>query len=191
MDGDRFAQLIYLGLMLAALGGWVLVEYRSRLGHFMRSLMAWGMIFVGVMAGYGLWGDLRRDFTPRQMVTETGELIVPRAQDGHYYMNVLIDGKEVQFLADTGASNVVLSRADAQTLGIDVGNLVFLGEAMTANGQVRTARVILADMVAGPFRDVDVTAWVNEGEMDMSLLGMDYLGLFRIRIGDGEMVLSR
>lgn len=191
MDGDRFWQLLYLGLLLAALGGWVLVEYRARLGQAMRAAMAWGMIFVGVMAGYGLWSDLRHDILPRQMVSAAGELIVPQAEDGHYYMNIRINGKDIIFLADTGATNLVLSRADAATLGIDIADLAFLGEATTANGAVKTARVKLAEVIGGPFRDQNVTAWVNEGEMDTSLLGMDYLGLFNIQIRDGEMVLSR
>jgi aspartyl protease family protein len=191
LDADRISQLIYLGILLLAIGGWVIVEYRTRLGLALRSALAWGMIFVAIMAGYGLWGDLRRDITPRQMVTEAGELVLPQAQDGHYYMNILIDGKEILFLADTGATNIVLNRSDAEALGIDVRGLPFLGNAMTANGEVRTARVKLAKVVSGPFQDNDVTAWVNEGEMDTSLLGMDYLGLFIIKIGDGQMVLSR
>ena len=191
MDADRISQLIYLGILLLAIGGWVIVEYRTRLGLALRSALAWGMIFVAIMAGYGLWGDLRHGITPRQMVTEAGELVLPQAQDGHYYMNILIDGKEILFLADTGATNIVLNRSDAEALGIDVRGLPFLGNAMTANGEVRTARVKLSQVVSGPFQDNDVTAWVNEGEMDTSLLGMDYLGLFSIKIGDGEMVLSR
>ncbi len=191
MDADRITQLIYLGILLLAIGGWVIVEYRTRLGLALRSALAWGMIFVGIMAGYGLWGDLRQNITPRQMVTEAGELVLPQAEDGHYYMTLQIDGKEILFLADTGASNIVLNRNDAETLGIDINGLPFLGEAMTANGTVRTARVKLAKVVSGPFQNSDVTAWVNEGAMDTSLLGMDYLGMFKIRIGDGQMVLSR
>lgn len=191
MSGETITRLIYLGVLLLAVGGWLVVEYRTRLGLALRSALAWGMIFVGIMAVYGLWGDLRRDIAPRQMVTEAGELMLPQAQDGHYYMTILIDGKEILFLADTGASNIVLSRSDAETLGIDLRDLTFLGQAMTANGSVRTARVSLAKVDAGPFQHRDVTAWVNEGEMDTSLLGMDYLGLFNIQIGKGQMVLSR
>ena len=58
----------YCLLLLAALGGWVLVEYRQRLGFALRTGLAWGMIFVGVAAGYGLWGDIRRDIRPSQTV---------------------------------------------------------------------------------------------------------------------------
>ena len=61
MNGDDLGRLAYLGLLLTAVGGWVIVEYRQRLGQALRVAMAWGLIFVGLMAGYGLWNDLRRD----------------------------------------------------------------------------------------------------------------------------------
>ena len=72
MDGDTFGRFLYLALLLAAVGGWVLVEFRQRMGQTLRAATAWGLIFLGVMAGYGLWKDIRRDILPRQMVTSAG-----------------------------------------------------------------------------------------------------------------------
>ena len=94
-------------------------------------------------------------------------------------------------MADTGASNMVLSTQDAERLGIDPASLVYLGQAQTANGIVRTARVELPEIALGPFRDTDFPAWVNEGEMGMSLLGMEYLGLYRVEIAGDQMILRR
>lgn len=190
MNGDDLGRLAYLGLLLAAVGGWVIVEYRQRLGQALRVALAWGLIFVGLMAGYGLWNDLRRDIRPDQMVT-TDRVEIPRAQDGHYYVRLLVNGREMTFMADTGASNIVLSPGDAASLGIDVAGLNFFGEANTANGVVRTARVKLDQVDLGPFQDSGVTAFVNEAPMEGSLLGMDYLGLFSIRIEGDKMVLTR
>lgn len=191
MEGDTIARLGYLALLLVAVGSWVIVEYRGRLGVAFRTATAWGLIFVGVMAGYGLWADIRTDIAPRQAVMEGGEIRVPRAEDGHYYIVLEINGTNVQFMADTGASNVVLSLADARRLGIDPAALMYLGEARTANGTVRIARVTLPEVALGPYTDTKVNAWVNEGELDISLLGMDYLGLYRIEIDRGEMILRR
>lgn len=190
LGGDDSARLIYLGLLLAALAGWVMVEYRKRMGQALRTALAWGMIIVGLMAGYGLWQDIRHDIRPQQSES-SDRIVLPRAQDGHYYPSVTVQGQEITFMADTGASSVVLSPADARALGIDVAHLVFLGQAMTANGVVRTATVTLHDVSLGPFRDASVTAQVNEAEMDVSLLGMDYLGRFSVTMAGDEMVLSR
>lgn len=191
MSGDDATRLAYLGILLVAVGGWVVIEYRSRIGFALRTAMAWGLIFLGVMAGYGLWTDIRNEAAPRQMLGAAGEIEVPRSADGHYYITLDIDGRQQRFMADTGATNVVLSREDAARLGIDVGALVYSGIAMTANGRVRTARATLSNVRLGPYEDASLPVWVNEGELGTSLLGMDYLGRFRIAIDRGTMVLTR
>ncbi|MGQ0567002.1 MAG: retropepsin-like aspartic protease family protein [Gemmobacter sp.] len=191
MDNGDVARLIYLGLLLVAVGGWVLVEYRGRLGFALRTAMAWGLIFVGVMAGYGLWNDIRQSDAPQQMMAEGGAVVLPRAPDGHYYLTLTIDGTPLEFLVDTGATSVVLSRDDARKLGIDPATLAYLGEANTANGPVRTARVTLSDVTLGDVVDARLPAYVNDGAMDGSLLGMEYLGRFRIEIDGDRMVLTR
>ena len=190
MDGDTTARLLYLGLLLASLGGWIMIEYRKRIGAALRAALAWGMIVVGLMAGYGLWGDISRDVMPMQSVAEAS-VIIPRAGDGHYYPKLAVAGQEITFMADTGASSVVLSPADARKLGIDPGSLAYFGQAMTANGMVRTATVTLRDVTFGPFQDAALSAQVNEAEMDISLLGMDYLGRFAVTMAGNEMVVSR
>lgn len=191
MDGDDFGRLAYLILLLAAIAGWVMVEFRQRMGQTLRMAAAWGLIFIGAMAGYGLWQDIKTDISPFQTVTDHGTVELPRAEDGHYYPMLAVNGTELRFMADTGATNIVLSREDARLLGFDPETLMYTGEAMTANGPVRTARVTLDQVQFGPFRDAGLNAFVNDGEMEGSLLGMDYLGLFRIEITQDRMILSR
>lgn len=191
MDDGDFGRLAYLVLLLLAVGGWVAVEYRNRMGQALRTGLAWALIFVGVMAGYGLWEDLRRDMIPQQSVSQTGRIEIPRSGDGHYYVTLRINDTPIRFLADTGASNIVLSRDDAAALGLDPESLEYRGSAQTANGTVRTARVTLPVVELGQVRDTDLGAYVNDGEMDGSLLGMDYLGLYRIEIDRDRMILVR
>jgi aspartyl protease family protein len=190
IDGEDLGRMAYLGLILLALIGWVVVEYKSRLGFAVRSAAAWAMIFIGVTAGYGIWQDMQGRILPMQEVTG-GAVELPRAGDGHYYATLTIDGTEIEFLADTGASELVLNEEDAARLGIDRSTLRYLGEAQTANGIVRTARVVLPVVEFGPFRDTDVVAYVTDGDMGGSLLGMSYLGRFRIEIAERRMILSR
>lgn len=191
MDSETTGRLLYLVLLLAAVGGWVIVEYRQRMGQALRTAAAWCLIFIGVMAGYGLWNDLRTEIAPQQMVSDAGMIEVPRAADGHYYLTLDINGTPVQFLADTGATNMVLSARDARRVGIDLDDLVYLGTAQTANGTVRTARVELPSVMLGPYADRDFSAWVNQGEMSDSLLGMEYLSLYRVEIAGNRMILRR
>jgi aspartyl protease family protein len=185
------ARVGYLAIILVALGGWVLVEFRQRMGQALRMGLAWGLIFVGVMAGYGLWSDIRRDVMPIQEVAQDGAVEVPRSADGHYYLTLMINGTGVGFMVDTGASGMVLAAKDAERLGIDPASLEFRGQANTANGVIRTARVTLPLVELGPFRNADFGAFVTEGDLDQSLLGMDYLGQFRMEFDGGKLVLRQ
>lgn len=191
MDPETTGRLFYLVLLLAAVGGYVLVEYRKRMGEALRTAVAWGLIFIGVMAGYGLWTDMRSHIAPVQTIAEGGTIEVPRAEDGHYYLTLTIDGTPIQFLADTGATSMVLSNRDARRLGIDPESLIYLGRAQTANGTVATARVELGTVELGPYRDEGFDAWVNQGDMDASLLGMEYLSLYRVEMAGDRMILRR
>jgi aspartyl protease family protein len=191
MDEDILGRLVYLGLLLLAISGWIVVEMRREMGKTLRTAAAWGLIFLAAVAGHGLWKDVGARMSPQQTVTEGGTIELPRRDDGHYYATLTINGEAIEFLADTGATTMVLSQDDARRLGIDPEALVYLGEASTANGIVRTARIELDSVDFGPFRDTGFPAWVNDGEMDGSLLGMDYLGLYRIEIDGDRMILSR
>jgi aspartyl protease family protein len=190
MDSLDLGNLVYLLLLLGAVGGWAMVEYRGRMGFALRTALAWGLIFLGVAAGYGLWQDIRASTLSVQRV-EAGRIEVPRGRDGHFHLTLEVAGTPVRFLVDTGATNVVLGRGDARRLRIDRTGLAFTGTAATANGTVRTARVTLADVALGPFRDDRIAAYVTDGDMEGSLLGMDYLRRYRIEIAGDRMVLTR
>ena len=125
-------------------------------------------------------------------MTDTGRIEVPRGPDGHYYLTLDINDAPVRFVVDTGATSMVLTKTDAERVGLTADDLIFYSEAMTANGPVRTAPVRLDDVALGPFHDANVRAFVNEGEMNQSLLGMDYLIRYaRLEITNGQLILER
>ncbi len=192
MSGDDFGRLAYLVLLGLAVGGYFLAQNRTNLGKTAQQAAIWGVIFVGVIAGVGLWSDIRDDVAPRQMVVGNGVIEVPRGTDGHYNLVLGVNGTPMPFVVDTGASGIVLTEADATRAGIDLSALVYSGRASTANGPVETARAKVAELRLGDIVDHDVTVYVNRGEMDGSLLGMDYLQRFsRIEIVDGKLILTR
>lgn len=192
MNGDQIASLAYLGLLGAVVAGWFFVSNRDSLGRTAQMAAVWGFIFLGVIAAYGLWSDISRQIAPRQSIMADGGIEVPRGPDGHYHLTLRINGTPVDFIVDTGATQLVLSRRDAQRVGIDPDGLAYMGNAQTANGVVRTAPVRLDRVELGGVIDTDLRAVVNEGEMDGSLLGMGYLGLFeRIEIANDRLLLTR
>jgi aspartyl protease family protein len=192
MDNADLPRLIYLVILGAAMIGWLVTESRNSLGRTARSLLVWGLLFIGLMAGYGLWGDIRNDILPRQSVLENGAgIAVPRSQDGHFHLTLNVDGVPVDFLVDTGATDIVLTLEDARRVGIDPENLAFLGRARTANGVVETAYTRVGSVGLGPIRFDGVEVAVNGGEMEGSLLGMAFLSRFgRIEIADNRLLLE-
>ena len=192
-EGTDPARLTYLLLLGGFLLFWLLAANRGRGGSIFRQASVWALIFVGTIAAVGLWLDVRQETLPRQAVmAEGGQIEVRRHHDGHFYLTLQIRDVPVSFVVDTGATELVLSRRDAERVGIDPDRLVYQGRARTANGVVRTARVVLDEVALGPIRDNRVTAWVNEGAMDISLLGMSYLRRFdRIEISGDRLILHR
>lgn len=193
MNTDDTMRLIYLVLLGSVIGGYFFVSNRNRLGQMARHALLWGLIFLGVIAAVGLWGDIRNDVAPRQSALQDGSgITVPRAPDGHYYLTLRADGTAIRFVVDTGATDIVLSQQDARRAGIDLQDLVYSGVAGTANGTVRTAQARIGQLQLGPITDRDVRVSVNQGEMSHSLLGMAYLQRFgRLEISNGTLVLER
>ena len=119
-------------------------------------------------------------------------MTVPRSRDGHYYLTLGVNGQPIDFVVDTGATNIVLTKADAERVGFSLTELNFFGRANTANGEVRTAPVRLQEVTLGAARDTSVAAYVNEGEMFQSLLGMSYLQRWSsIEIRNNALILTR
>jgi len=192
MTADDIARLAYLGLLGAAIAGFFFVQNRDRMGQMAQQAAIWGLIFVGTIAAVGMWSDIRSTVLPAQATMTDGRIELPMGRDGHYRATVDVDGVPIDFIVDTGASDVVLSDDDAARLGIDVDSLAFLGSAATANGTVRIAPVWLDRVTLGGITDRDVRASVTEGRLDMSLLGMSYLRRFdRIEIANDRLILTR
>ena len=149
MNGDDTANLIYLGLLGGALSLSYIVASRTNLGKTLQQAGIWVLIFMGAVAVIGIWPEIKNTLTPRQAYVGDSTIVLPKARDGHYYMTLEVNGVPVDFVIDTGASQVVLSREDAQRIGIDLTSLAYLGTANTANGAVRTASVRLDTVVFG------------------------------------------
>ena len=141
------------------------------------------MVGAVLLLGYSYREDLRRaggrmlgELMPGEpMVTQAGTVELRRGPDGHFHVVGTVNGTEVLFLVDTGASGVVLNQADARRIGFDPGTLAYTQIFNTANGQVTGAPVRLASMGVGPIVFRDVGASVNGGKLDRSLLGMSFL----------------
>lgn len=192
MDNSELPRLIYMVLLGAAVVGWFIAENRGNLGATARMAMAWGMIFIGLIAGYGLWDDIRSDVMPRQaVITENRIIEVPRSSDRHFNLTMRLNGEPIEFVVDTGATDMVLSLDDARRAGLNPDDLAFAGTARTANGTVSTAFTTVDEVAIGPVTFDNVRVAVNGGDMRGSLLGMSFLDRFeRVEISGNRLRLE-
>jgi aspartyl protease family protein len=94
---------------------------------------------------------------------------------GHFQAVAEINGQQVEFMTDTGATYVALSYETAQKLGL-AQNLRFTGRSTTANGVARVASLEIAEVRVGEIAVKGVQAVVAEpGRMTQNLLGMSFI----------------
>ncbi len=191
-SGDQ-AVLVFLILILLVVGGSMIISSRGQLNKTLQQLAIWGLIFVGAVGAYSLRDRIEASLYPeRAIISQRGTISFNRARDGHFYAELEVNGKKIEFVIDTGASDIVLTEQDAEYLGFPVGDLIYSGRASTANGVVPMARIMLDTLTLGRFTDRNIRATVNGGELDTSLLGMRYLERFRkIEIAGSRLTLTR
>ena len=178
--GKVYFVRVTLVLAIVVLG---LAASRQRLSTMALQLAIWAGILVVLVAGYSYRFELKalRDRVLAELMPSHGTVVdaetvtFRRAADGHFWIDAEVDGQPLHFLLDTGASSVVLNRADARRLGYHLEALSFDEIASTANGPTRTAAIRLHRVRIGPITLDDVPAAVNEGELDESLLGIALL----------------
>ncbi|VVS91901.1 retropepsin-like aspartic protease family protein [Desulfoluna spongiiphila] len=151
-------------------------------GKKVRHLLIWFMIFVVGMIGYSYRGELSAakervlaELIPgRGVQGERHTARFPVSDDGHFYIRATVNGVPILFLADTGATGIVLSPKDAEKCGFRPSDLTFDRIFRTANGMGRGSSIRLGTMAVGEFRLESVAASVNEAPMRESLLGMTF-----------------
>ncbi len=101
------------------------------------------------------------------------EVRLKQNRQGHYVTSGFINGEEVIFLVDTGATDVAVPAHLANKLQLQAGRQ---GLARTANGTVRVAESTIDTLRIGDIELRNVKANLNPGMQDNHiLLGMSVL----------------
>ena len=115
----------------------------------------------------------------------SGEIVIPRSRDGHYYVRGAINGHPVDFMVDTGASTVSISRDIARNVDLPRGMPV---NFLTANGEVMGEIVSRQTIEAGGIIVEDLSVGVGI-QGNMALLGQNFLRRVDVLQSDDKMVL--
>ena len=104
---------------------------------------------------------------------EVREIVLQRNRGGHYLATGRINGEKVEFLLDTGASDVAIPQGLARRLGLKPGPVIHY---RTANGVVQGNRTEIAKVELGDIILNNVTGGINPGmHGEQVLLGMSFL----------------
>jgi aspartyl protease family protein len=148
------------------------------------------VLFVVTIAGgatLGVFWPLSRSETAAP--TSALEMTLNRSADKHFYANANVNGHDIRFLVDTGASETALTEEDARKAGIAIDPLQYELLGQGASGIVRGQYVELKTIELGGIHEKNAKAVVVQGAT-VSLLGQPFLeSIDEIVIRKGQMVL--
>jgi len=106
------------------------------------------------------------------------EVILRRNSHGHYVTNGTINGYDVVFLLDTGATDIAIPESLANEIGLHKGQDIYV---KTANGNTRAFNTRLDSAAIGDIRLYDLNATILTNiSGDEVLLGMNFLKHFEL-----------
>ncbi len=141
-----------------------------------------------------LFGNLERNWlnpnrNPDSRISTSGEQEVKLKANrkGHYVVTGTINDTPVNFLLDTGATDVALSDKLARRLGLERGAR---GTAYTANGAVTVYATRINRLQIGSIILYDVAASINPAMDNFILLGMSALKRVEFSQKNGTLTLK-
>lgn len=121
---------------------------------------------------------------------EKAEVRIQAGAHGHFFTTGQINGRNVDFLVDTGASNIALNKQTAISLGINYRSGE-TGYVSTANGTVPVFIVYLPRVSVGGITVNNVKATVHlDGSPNPALLGNSFLNEVNMSTENGVLLLS-
>lgn len=193
------AYVIQAIVLIALLSSGLIFARRVNARETIRNIAIWVAIAAVLLVAVSYRDELedvalrvRSELVPGYAL-ESGEheIVLTESQGGNFFIFGEANGVRVRFLIDTGASDTVLSPADAEAIGIDARALDFSKVYSTANGLGRGASYTLDSLSVGPISISPMPVSVNGAEMNSSLLGMTFLRRLRSFEIQGRRLILR
>ena len=196
MTGDQTAGVI-TGVMCLTLVATSLAARRLPLGRTLKMALAWVAIFAGAYVlmlfrgtGAEIWSRAKVDLFGAQASVSSGTVRIPVRDDGHYYIAGRINGREAEFLIDSGATETAISSDVARAAGVQDDGMPPV-PVSTANGMamVKTARIERLDI--GGIVQTNARTTIGDTLGDTNLLGMSFLSQLKSwRVEGSTLVLQ-
>ena len=189
--------IIVIIAVLAAATGWMIERDHPGMAGALRKtgylgMLAAGLLLVGQLAYTAERSDAALELHRRPAITVAGqETIIPLASDGHFWVTAKVNGGELDFLIDTGATFTGIGRNAAAQLGIKPDTRQDPLELQTANGVITAT---LGKVEALRFGNIEVrglpVAVPQDGSDDTQVIGMNLLSqLASWRVEGDKLIL--
>lgn len=196
---DGVAQSFYYILLLVLVGSSALLHRGTSFTDTVRNILIWVALGALLILGYSfryefssMGNRIQAELMPTRGIESADSISFAASGNNHFIVAALVDGVEIEFLVDTGATDVVLSPRDARRIGFKVEKLDYSREYQTANGVGRGAPVRLRSIEIGPILLRNFPASVNGADMARSLLGVRFLDqLSRYEVSGGRLTFYR
>jgi aspartyl protease family protein len=157
----------------------------TELPRTFKIVTVWLLLGVVVFLGMQWW---MRQQQQTRFQLQGGVIEIARGSDGHYHWPGSINGRELEFLVDTGATGTAISAQLAREL-----NLPSLGQVQSntaggvVSGRVVSVNLTLQGGVTAQQLRVVALEGLNSRRAEQPLLGMDVLGKLRWQQRDGVL----
>lgn len=169
--------LIYLLLLLVLVGS-AFFSRKLPLGQSLRMAVAWigifGAVFVLVAFRHEfstIGQRLRAELTGEPMVAGL-TVRIPISDDGHFWVDGSVNGQDVRFLIDSGASTTTVSQNVAAAAGLETG--IRSEQVSTANGIVVMKKSRASSLRIGSIGRENIGVNINPND-NINVLGMNFL----------------
>lgn len=190
IDTPRAVYLVILIVFVAS----SLIGMRLPVGKVLKMVLAWVAIFgiffmIFAFRGefIGLGQRLRAEAIGAPL-QDGAEVRIPMAEDGHFWVNGTVNGQDVRFLVDSGASTTTIAADVAARAGVEARQRGFIE---TANGRAPVSRGHADRVQIATIERTDFPVLVN-ANADTNVLGMNFLSsLSGWRVEGTYLVLRR
>jgi aspartyl protease family protein len=152
----------------------------AELPPWLKHATVWLVLAVAVFLGVQAWQAQQE---AARVIIDGGALEIRRSADGHYHWSGRIEGRNVEFLVDTGATRTAIPAALAREIGLrSIGRL----QSSTAGGVV-SGSVVVGDVQLDGGVQAERLRIAVLPDLASPLLGMDVLGRLRLQQVEGVL----
>lgn len=183
------------GVVILVVVGSALLSCRIPMGQAAKMALAWIAIFTIGLTIYAFHNDIKAfgqriwyEIDPPETVAIGKSLHIRKSPDGHFWVDVQINGSEERFLIDSGATITAMSVGAALRSGVEPGG-GFPIVLNTANGAISADRAKVQTLIVGQIHRDNMPVVIAEEFGGTNVLGMNFLSSLDSWSVDGDWLI--